>query len=53
MNGTQHFTVLFLREDNGTVSGYLPALPGVFGAYRHFLGLTFHVCWGPPMHCQT
>ena len=32
MNGTQHFTVVFLREDNGTVSAYLPALPGVYAA---------------------
>jgi len=32
MNGTQHFTVVFLREDNGTVSAYLPALPDVYAA---------------------
>ena len=25
----QHFTVVFLHEDNGTVSAFLPDLPGV------------------------
>jgi len=28
----EHFAVVFLREDNGTVSAYLPDLPGVYAA---------------------
>jgi predicted RNase H-like HicB family nuclease len=32
MNSTQHFTVVFVHEDNGTVSAYLPDLPGVYAA---------------------
>ena len=32
MMTTQHFTVVFLHEDNGTVSAYLPNLPGVYAA---------------------
>ena len=28
----EHFTVVFLHEDNGTVSAYLPALPGVYAS---------------------
>jgi len=32
MSSTQHFTVVFLHEGNGTVSAYLPDLPGVYAA---------------------
>ena len=32
MTSPQHFTVVFLHEDNGTVSAYLPDLPGVYAA---------------------
>ncbi len=32
MNATQHFTVIFLHEDNGTVSAFLPDLPGVYAS---------------------
>jgi len=32
MSTTQHFTVVFLHEDNGTVSAYFPDLPGVYAA---------------------
>lgn len=32
MTNVQHFTVVFVREDNGTVSAYLPDLPGVYAA---------------------
>jgi predicted RNase H-like HicB family nuclease len=28
----EHFTVVFLHEDNGTVSAYLPDLPGVYAS---------------------
>jgi len=28
----EHFAVVFLREDNGTVSAYLPDLPGVYAS---------------------
>jgi predicted RNase H-like HicB family nuclease len=32
MTSREHFTVVFLHEDNGTVSAYLPELPGVYAA---------------------
>ena len=32
MSSAQHFTVVFLHEANGTVSAYLPDLPGVYAA---------------------
>lgn len=32
MTRLQHFTVVFQYEDNGTVSAYLPDLPGVYAA---------------------
>jgi len=32
MTSPHHFTVVFLHEDNGTVSAYLPDLPGVYAA---------------------
>lgn len=32
MTSREHFTVVFLHEDNGTVSAYLPDLPGVYAA---------------------
>jgi predicted RNase H-like HicB family nuclease len=32
MTATQHFTVVFLHEDNGTISAYLPDLPGVYAS---------------------
>ena len=32
MTTREHFTVVFLHEDNGTVSAYLPELPGVYAA---------------------
>ena len=32
MTSPQHFIVVFLHEDNGTVSAYLPDLPGVYAA---------------------
>jgi predicted RNase H-like HicB family nuclease len=32
MSSAQHFTVVFLHENNGTVSAYLPDLPGVYAA---------------------
>lgn len=32
MSSRQHFAVVFQHEDNGTVSAYLPALPGVYAA---------------------
>ena len=32
MTTLQHFTVVFLHEDNGTVSAFLPDLPGVYAA---------------------
>ena len=32
MNHAQHFTVVFLHEDNGTVSASLPDLPGVYAS---------------------
>jgi hypothetical protein len=30
VNATQHLTVLFLHESNGSVSAYLADLPGVY-----------------------
>lgn len=30
MTKVQHFSVVFLHEDNGTVSAHLPELPGVY-----------------------
>lgn len=30
MTTREHFAVVFLHEDNGTVSAYLPELPGVY-----------------------
>ena len=32
MTTPQHFTVVFLHEDNGTVSASLPDLPGVYAS---------------------
>jgi predicted RNase H-like HicB family nuclease len=32
MTSREHFAVVFLYEDNGTVSAYLPDLPGVYAA---------------------
>jgi len=32
MTTREHFAVVFLHEDNGTVSAYLPDLPGVYAA---------------------
>ena len=32
MTSAQHFSVVFLHEDNGTVSAHLPELPGVYAA---------------------
>jgi len=32
MTTREHFTVVFLHEDNGTVSAYSPDLPGVYAA---------------------
>ena len=32
MTSPQHFAVVFEREANGTVSAYLPDLPGVYAA---------------------
>ena len=32
MTTREHFTVVFLHEDNGTVSAYVPDLPGVYAA---------------------
>ncbi|MEI6669549.1 MAG: type II toxin-antitoxin system HicB family antitoxin [Acidobacteriota bacterium] len=32
MTTTQRFAVVFLHEDNGTVSAYLPDLPGVYAS---------------------
>ena len=32
MTSPQHFTVIFLHEENGTVSAYLPDLPGVYAS---------------------
>jgi predicted RNase H-like HicB family nuclease len=32
LTNPQHFTVVFLHEDNGTFSAYLPDLPGVYAA---------------------
>ncbi len=32
MNRPQHFTIVFLHENNGTVSAYLADLPGVYAA---------------------
>jgi predicted RNase H-like HicB family nuclease len=32
MTSAKHFTVVFLHEDNGAVSAYLPGLPGVYAA---------------------
>jgi predicted RNase H-like HicB family nuclease len=38
MTSPQHFTVVFLHEDNGTVSAYLPDLPGVYASAATFAG---------------
>ena len=32
MTSAQHFSVVFVHEDNGTVSAHLPELPGVYAA---------------------
>lgn len=32
MTSREYFAVVFLHEDNGTVSAYLPDLPGVYAA---------------------
>ena len=32
MTNRRHFTVVFEHEDNGTVSAYLPDLPGVYAS---------------------
>jgi predicted RNase H-like HicB family nuclease len=32
MTTREHFAVVFLHEDNGAVSAYLPDLPGVYAA---------------------
>jgi predicted RNase H-like HicB family nuclease len=32
MSSPQHYTVVFLHEDNGTVSAFLPDLPGVYAS---------------------
>ena len=38
MTTPQHFTVVFLHEDNGTVSAFLPDLPGVYAAAATIAG---------------
>jgi predicted RNase H-like HicB family nuclease len=38
MSTPQHFTVVFLHEDNGTVSAFLPDLPGVYAAAATMAG---------------
>jgi len=30
MSSARHYTVVFTREDNGTISAHLPDLPGVY-----------------------
>ena len=38
MTTPQDFTVVFLHEDNGTVSAFLPELPGVYAAAATIAG---------------
>lgn len=38
MTTPEHFAVVFLHEDNGTVSAYLPGLPGVYAAAETLAG---------------
>jgi predicted RNase H-like HicB family nuclease len=32
MSNARHYTVVFTREDNGTISAHLPDLPGVYAS---------------------
>lgn len=38
MTSPQHFAIVFLHEENGTVSAYLPDLPGVYAAAASLAG---------------
>ena len=44
MTTREHFTVVFLHEDNGIVSAYLPDLPGVYAAADTLSGAHKGIC---------